>query len=99
MGMALRDARVLRDHLLKTSDWDVAGNAYAAEHDCCFRNCHNVTVWFRQVFQEQTPEAKLRRQRALPRIVEDASRVPDHLFGGPDLPADDTVRARFFGEI
>jgi 2-polyprenyl-6-methoxyphenol hydroxylase-like FAD-dependent oxidoreductase len=99
MGMALRDARVLRDHLLKTSDWDVAGNAYAAEHDCYFRNCHNVTVWFRQVFQEQTPEAKLRRQRALPRIVEDASRVPDHLFGGPDLPADDTVRARFFGEI
>jgi len=24
--------------------------------------------------------------------------VPDHLFGGPELPMDETVRARFFGE-
>jgi 2-polyprenyl-6-methoxyphenol hydroxylase-like FAD-dependent oxidoreductase len=99
MSLTLRDARVLRDHLLKTPDWDEAGNAYAAEHDSYFRNCHNATVWLRQVFQEQTPEAKLRRQNALPLIIEDATRVPDHMFGGPDLPTGDTVRARFFGEI
>jgi hypothetical protein len=34
----------------------------------------------------------------MPLIAEDLSRVPDHLFGGPELPLDETVRARFFGE-
>jgi hypothetical protein len=56
-------------------------------------------VWQRQVFQEQTPEARLRRQKAMPLIAEDPTRVPDYLFSGPDLPIDDSVRARFFGEV
>jgi hypothetical protein len=30
--------------------------------------------------------------------MEDMTRVPDHLFGGPELPLDETVRSRFFGE-
>ena len=33
LSLTLRDARVLRDHLLRSSDWDAAGNAYAVEHD------------------------------------------------------------------
>jgi hypothetical protein len=36
--------------------------------------------------------------RRLPRIAEDPTRVPDHIFSGPDLPFDEQVRARFFGE-
>ena len=32
------------------------------------------------------------------KIAEDPSRVPDHLFRGLDLLADDTVRSRLFGE-
>ena len=31
--MAVRDARVLRDHLLEHEDWDEAGHAYATERD------------------------------------------------------------------
>jgi len=46
----------------------------------------------------KAPEADARRRNALPRIAEDLSRVPDHLFSGPEMPLDDTVRARFFGE-
>jgi menaquinone-9 beta-reductase len=34
----------------------------------------------------------------MPLIGQDPSRVPDHLFSGPDLPADEGVRARLFGE-
>lgn len=98
MAISFRDARVLRDHLLATPDWDRAADAYASEHDNYFATCHTATVWQRQVFQEQTPEARLRRQKAMPLIAEDPTRVPDYLFSGPDLPMDDSVRARFFGE-
>ncbi len=99
MAITFRDARVLRDHLLASADWDRAGHAYASEHDDYFARCHTATVWQRQVFQEQTPEARLRRQKAMPLIAEDPTRVPDYLFSGPDLPMDDGVRARFFGEV
>ncbi len=98
LSLALRDARVLRDQLLANSDWDRAGHAYAEEHGRYFHNCHTSSVWFRQVFQEQSPEGVLRRQKALPLITQDLTRVPDHIFSGPEMPVDDSVRARFFGE-
>jgi 2-polyprenyl-6-methoxyphenol hydroxylase-like FAD-dependent oxidoreductase len=98
MSLALRDARVLRDALLNDSDWDRAGHSYAEQHDAYFNNCHTSTVWFRQIFQEQSPEAAVRRQRALPLIAEDLTRVPDHIFSGPEMSLDDSVRSRFFGE-
>jgi len=98
MSLSLRDARVLRDALLGDSDWDQAGHLYAEQHDIYFHRLHTVCVWMRKLFQEQGPEADARRQTAMPRIVDDLSRVPDHLFGGPELPMDESVRARFFGE-
>jgi menaquinone-9 beta-reductase len=98
MSLTLRDARVLRDALLSDSDWDRAGHHYAQQHDIYFRNMRTVCCWFRSVFQEQGPQADARRQKAMSKINEDMSRVPDHLFGGPELPLDETVRARFFGE-
>jgi 2-polyprenyl-6-methoxyphenol hydroxylase-like FAD-dependent oxidoreductase len=98
MSLALRDVRVLRDELLRNLDWDQAGHLYAEQHGAYFHNCHTATIWFRQVFQEQSPEAALRRQRALPLIAEDLTRVPDHIFSGPEMPLDDSVRSRFFGE-
>lgn len=98
LSLTLRDARVLCDQLLANSDWDQAGHAYAQQHDTYFHNCHTSAGWFRQVFQEQSPEAALRREKALPLIVQDLTRVPDHIFSGPEMPLDDSVRARFFGE-
>ena len=98
MSLTLRDVRVLRDELLRNSDWDQAGHRYAEQHDAYFHNCHTATIWFRQVFQEQSPEAALRRQRALPLITEDLTRIPDHIFSGPEMPLGDSVRSRFFGE-
>jgi hypothetical protein len=44
------------------------------------------------------PDADARRARAMPLIGIDPSRQPDALFAGPDLPVDEAVRKRFFGE-
>jgi menaquinone-9 beta-reductase len=98
MALSLRDARTLRDALLSNSDWDAAGHRYAEQHDMYYQRCRTASGWLRAIFQEQTAEASARRQRALPLIAEDLTRVPDHLFSGPEMPLDDTTRARFFGE-
>jgi 2-polyprenyl-6-methoxyphenol hydroxylase-like FAD-dependent oxidoreductase len=98
MSLTLRDARVLRDALLQDSDWERAGHSYATQHDSYFKNIHTVCCWLRSLFQEQGTQADARRQKAMPKIMEDMTRVPDHLFGGPELPLDETVRSRFFGE-
>ncbi len=34
----------------------------------------------------------------MPLIAQDPTRVPDHLNAGPDKPADEAARRRFFGE-
>jgi 2-polyprenyl-6-methoxyphenol hydroxylase-like FAD-dependent oxidoreductase len=99
MPTTLRDARVLRDALRTNSDWDRAGQEYARRHDEYFQNTRKVCGWLRTLFQDPGPQAQAFRQRAMPKIAEDPSRVPDHLFGGPELPCDETVRARFFGEL
>jgi menaquinone-9 beta-reductase len=98
MATALRSARVLRDALLHNQNWDQAGDEYAREHDRCFQNMHKVCGWLRTLFQDPSAEASTLRQKAMPKIAEDLLRVPDHLASGPDLPADEAVRARLFGE-
>jgi len=59
---------------------------------------HTVDNWQTQMFLAIGPEAEAARAKALPLIAQDGTRVPDHVFSGPDLPADETVRRRFFGE-
>ena len=98
LSTTLRDVRVLRDALMADDDWEAAGHAYAKEHDRYSTNVRGVTQLFRSLFLEQGAEADERRARALPRLAEDGTRAPDHLFSGPELPLDDSVRRRFFGE-
>jgi 2-polyprenyl-6-methoxyphenol hydroxylase-like FAD-dependent oxidoreductase len=98
LNLTLRDVRVLRDELLKNSDWDVAGHRYAEAHGRYFHPCRTVEGWLRTLFQDPSPESASIRQKAMPLIGQDPSRVPDHLFSGPDLLADEGVRARLFGE-
>jgi len=98
LSTTLRDARVLRDSLCADDDWTAAGNAYAIEHDRYSDNVRKATGLFRNMFLEQGAEADERRARALPLLAQDGTRAPDHLFSGPELPLDDSVRRRFFGE-
>jgi hypothetical protein len=59
---------------------------------------HTAGNWFNDVFLEQGSDAETRRARALPLLAQDPSRFLQHIFIGPDLPLDETVRRRFFGE-
>lgn len=99
LSTTLRDVRVLSDKLITGDEWNTAGDAYASEHDQYSAVIRKVTGWFRGLFLEQGIDADKRRERALPLLAEDGTRAPDHLFSGPDLPADDSVRQRFFGEL
>jgi menaquinone-9 beta-reductase len=97
MSTTLRDVHVLRDALLSHSDWDQAGHHFARQHDLYFQTTRKVCGWFRILFEDPSEEAQALRERAMPQIAEDMTRVPDHLLSGPDLPADESVRERLFG--
>lgn len=98
LSLTVRDARVLRDQLLAHADWNEAGHAYAEEHDRYYGALHTAMSWFGQIFLDSGPEAEARRAKAMPLIAQDETRVLDHGFSGPELPLDETVRRRFFGE-
>jgi hypothetical protein len=51
-----------------------------------------------EFFYGISAEAKARRDKAMPLINDDPSRVPDYVFSGPELPLDEGVKARLFGE-
>jgi hypothetical protein len=51
-----------------------------------------------EMFFALGPDADAKRARALPKIAADPTRIPDHGASGPDLPYDESVRRRFFGE-
>ncbi|MBV8772012.1 MAG: FAD-dependent monooxygenase [Deltaproteobacteria bacterium] len=98
LSLTLRDARVLSDHLLSSDNWDVAGEIYAKDHQSYFEAIHRVESWSTDLFVQRGADAEATRARALPLIVADPTRVPDHLLSGPDLPGDELVRKRLYGE-
>jgi hypothetical protein len=57
-----------------------------------------VDNWLTEVFLATGPAAEARRTKALPLIIQDATRVPDHYISGPEPPLNETIRQRFFGE-
>ena len=99
LQLTLRDVRVLRDQLLATGDWEDAANSYAHEHDSYYGVIHRVGNWVTELLMTQGPRASVRRDRALGLMAEDPTRFPDHAASGPDLPADENVRRRLFGEV
>jgi menaquinone-9 beta-reductase len=104
LSFALRAARVLRDELTVDSangandDWHAAAHRYADRHRQSFHACHTVEQWIRTLFQDPSPASAALRATALPLIAADPTRVPDHIFSGPDLPINERIRARLFGE-
>jgi 2-polyprenyl-6-methoxyphenol hydroxylase-like FAD-dependent oxidoreductase len=99
LSLTLRGARILRDELLATDDWDAAGHVYAAEQSRCFQMIRTVEDWFTRFFFDGGPEGDERRARALPLLARDGTRIPDNMQGGPEAgPLDEAARKRFFGE-
>jgi 2-polyprenyl-6-methoxyphenol hydroxylase-like FAD-dependent oxidoreductase len=98
MALTLRDVRVLRDALTAESDWNSAGHAYAAEHDRYYGIMHICEDLLTEMLYGTSAEAEARRAKALPLIADDPTRVLDHIVAGPELPLDDAVKARFWGD-
>jgi len=99
LSQTLRDVRLLSQNLLADEDWDRAGHAYAEARDRYFNKLIRVTDWLFDMMFARGAKAEERRARALPLIAQEPTRFPDHIFSGPDLPAGDKARQRFFGEI
>lgn len=98
LSLALRDARVLRDQLLRHDHWDTAGNDYAEARAQYYGVVHTVETWQTRLLLETGPEADARRERALPLWQQDRSRHPDTFLSGPGPTLDEAARRRFFGE-
>ena len=98
MSMAFRDARMLRDQLLRFDDWQEAGEAYAESWQKYYGTVHTAETWQTRLLMETGPEADARRQRAFPLWREDRTRNPDVFLSGPIRELDETARRRFFGE-
>jgi len=99
LSLTLRDVRVLSDHLLETDDWERAGHGYAQARDAYFKTLITVTDWLFDLLFARGADNDQRRERALPLLVSEPDRMPDHVFSGLDLPCDEMVRRRLFGEI
>jgi 2-polyprenyl-6-methoxyphenol hydroxylase-like FAD-dependent oxidoreductase len=97
-ALTVRDARVLRDQLLTHDDWDVAGHAYASQHDEYAGAVHEYTGLLYQMFYAIGPAADARRARAFPLLAQDPARLPDGLCSGPEIQLGESVTRRFFGE-
>jgi 2-polyprenyl-6-methoxyphenol hydroxylase-like FAD-dependent oxidoreductase len=98
MSMALRAARLLRDALVTSDDWDTAGHAYARELRRVYEVVHRADGWFQQLFMEVGPDADERRERAFPLLAADPTRAVDVPSSGPESACDEAARRRFFGE-
>lgn len=95
----MRDARLLRDALVATDDWDAAGHKYAEAANECFEQIRLVEDWMTILMMDQGAEATAARMKALPRVAMDPTALPDTHFSGPELaPADEAARVRLFGE-
>lgn len=97
MSLALRDVRLLSESLLAHESWDEAGHAFAGEHDRGYASCHQCDGWYTDLLLDTGPAADACRAVALPRILEDPSRLLDTPLAGPGPVADEAVRRRFFG--
>jgi len=98
LSLALRDVRVLRDHLLRNDDWEQAGNAYAQEHDQYYGVIHDFELWETQLLMDTGLEADTLRKQAFAGWREDRTRQLDILLSGPGPTLDEKARRRFFGE-
>jgi 2-polyprenyl-6-methoxyphenol hydroxylase-like FAD-dependent oxidoreductase len=98
LSQTLRDVRILSDNLLATDDWNRAARDYADAREVYFKTLVTTTDWLFDLFFRRGVEADQRRERALPLLVQEPDRFPDHIISGPELPDDDAVRRRLFGE-
>lgn len=99
LSITFTDARLLRDALLSTDDWDAAGHKYATAANESFLHVKAVEDWQTQIMMDQSDEANALRSKVLPGLATGTSSLPETHFAGPELaPADEAARLALFGE-
>lgn len=98
LALALRDVRVLCEHLQAGGDREAAGHAYARAHDQYHGALHRLADWMTELFYGEGPGADARRMHALALQRMETDRGLDLVGLGPDVPSDERARQRFFGE-
>jgi 2-polyprenyl-6-methoxyphenol hydroxylase-like FAD-dependent oxidoreductase len=97
LSITLRDVRELSERLRVTDDWNMASRQYACTRDAYFQTGLRVHGWHFDLMLGDLSQHV--RERALKRLAAEPDRAPDHSFSGLDLPSDENVRRRFFGEV
>jgi 2-polyprenyl-6-methoxyphenol hydroxylase-like FAD-dependent oxidoreductase len=99
LSITLRDARLLRDALLESDDWEAAGHKYAEASNWCFQHIRKVEDWLTLIVMTPGAEGDAARAKALPRLMADPGCLPDTHMIGPELaPADEAAYSKLFGE-
>jgi 2-polyprenyl-6-methoxyphenol hydroxylase-like FAD-dependent oxidoreductase len=99
LSITFTDARLLRDALLATDDWEAAGHKYAEAANESFLHVKAVEDWQTLLMMDQSAEANALRSKVLPGLATGTSSLPETHFAGPDLaPADEAARKAMFGE-
>jgi 2-polyprenyl-6-methoxyphenol hydroxylase-like FAD-dependent oxidoreductase len=99
LSITFTDARLLRDGLLATNDWDAAGHKYAEAANESFLHVKAVEDWQTHLMMDQSEEANAIRSKVLPRMATGEASLPETHIAGPALaPADAAAHAALFGE-
>jgi len=97
LSLTLLDVEHLANALRSNSDWNVALEQYASEHDEYYGALHRILDWSTQLFWTPGPEADERRGRVFARMQQDPTGFPDALGLGPFGPSDERARRLMLG--
>ena len=97
LSLTLLDVEHLANALRSNSDWNVALEQYASEHEEYYGALHRILDWMTQLVWTPGPEADERRGRVFPRIKQDPTGYPDLIGLGPFGPNDEQARRLILG--
>ncbi|MDA0353712.1 MAG: NAD(P)/FAD-dependent oxidoreductase [Chloroflexi bacterium] len=97
LSLGFRDARVLSEALTSNDDWRAAASQYGSEHDRYFNAMVQGESWQEELLLGPGPEGDAKRALAFAAWGTDHTRNPDAAYNGPDFPADEQARQRYFG--
>jgi menaquinone-9 beta-reductase len=84
LSRTLRDVRLLRDRLLNDSNWQAAGEAYAADHDDFFHRLRRAEQFNATLQFSMGDDAEARRMRAFKLMARNPELAPDVSGLGPE---------------
>ncbi len=97
LSLTLLDVEHLANALRTNSDWNVALEQYASEHDEYYGALHRILDWMTQFAWTAGPEADDRRERVLAGMAKDPTKYPDLVGLGPFGPSDEQARRLVLG--